>query len=376
MPRRRSLVGLFAALFAPVALAADVTVAPATGDPGIKRIDTIALAPGGHLLIADGATSRVVVIKTGDTANRLTPDASPKVANVVHEIAGRLGSADKDVEIAEMVVNPDTGRSYLLVKKLDEKRNLIVTVDPDGTIAPLDLAKASFVAVKLPQGAAPANAPRVTEMAWAKDRLVCSARTGEEFASKLMVIPAPLGPDSAANTISAETYHVAHGKWETKAPMAALCPYEENGRLYVVGGFGCTPIVKYPVDTIKDGAKVKGESMIELGSGNRPLDMFIYTKHGKPSVLVSTFRFHHDRAPMGPSAYWVCRFDQSILGSAQTNEKAMRRNVKKPDDSAANVAIAFSGVRHMCKLDDGRAIVIRENKDDKAKLDLEVLPLP
>ena len=34
---------------------------------------------------------------------------------------------------------------------------------------------------------------------------------------------------------------------------------------------------------------------------------------------------------------------------------------------------AFHGVRHMDKLDEGRAVVVRENGD---RLDLEVMPLP
>ena len=213
----------------------------------------------------------------------------------------------------------------------------------------------------------------MTEMAWAGDRLICSARTGEEFAAKVLVIPAPLGPDAAGAMISAETYHVSHKRWETKAPLSAIFPFEENGKKYVVGGLGCTPIVKYPVDAIQAGAKVKGESMLELGSGNRPINMFSYTKNGKVSVIVNTFRFHHPKAPISPGPYWTCRFDQSILSDSNINEQATRRNVKNPDDAAITMVKSFDGVRNMAKLDDARAVVVRENS---GHLDLEVLALP
>ena len=224
----------------------------------------------------------------------------------------------------------------------------------------------------LPQAAG--GTPKVAEMAWAGDRLVCSARTGEEFASKLLVFNAPLGAESAAAMISAETYHVSHGKWETKAPMAALFPFEENGKKYIVGGFGCTPIVKYPIEAITDGAKVKGESVLELGSGNRPVDMFAYTRDGKASVIINTFRFFHEKAPLSPTPYWTCRFDENILTPGdKVNQKAMRRNIKNPEDPAVTMVAAFHGVMHMDKLSDAQAVVVKQTD---GRQDLEVLALP
>jgi len=365
----RTSLGVFAILlgFASSALAVPITGPMAKGDPKIKSIDTIAMAPEGILLIADGG--RVVAVQTGDVAK--LPGDGIKVQNIVHEIASRIGAADKDVEIARIAINAASGRAYLLVRKLDEKKNIIVTVDPAGKVAPLSLANVEHTAVEL---AKDGTAPKVSEMAWAGDRLVISARTSEEFASKLLVIPAPIGPEASFGMISAETYHVSHGKWETKAPMAAIFPYEENGKKYIVGGFGCTPIVKYPIDAIQNGAKVKGESMIELGSGNRPVNMFSYTKDGKPSVIINTFRMFHQKAPISPSPYWTCRFDREILSSDKVNEKAMRRDVKNPEDPKVTMAAAFHGVRLMDKLDEARAVVLKEA--DGGRLDLATIGLP
>jgi hypothetical protein len=365
-----ALASLVILAFAGSALAIPAVAKLTTGDPEIKSIDTIAIAEGGVLLIADGTTSRIVAVQTDDTA-KLNGDG-PKIQNIVHEIAGRLGAADKDVEIARIAVNSVSGRTYVLVKKLDEKKNLIVTVDPDGKIAALSLKNVKFSAVNLPKAAA--GAPRVMEMAWAGDRVVCSARTSEEFASKILVIPAPISPEAAFGMISAETYHVSHKKWETKAPMSAIFPYEENGKKYIVGGFGCTPIVKFPIDAIQNGEKVKGESMIELGSGNRPINMFAYTKDGKPSVIVNTFRFFHEKSPISPNAYWTCRFDRAILAAEQINEKALRRDIKAPEDPKVTMVAAFHGVRLMDKLDESRAVVLKEHEDKR--LDLEVVALP
>jgi hypothetical protein len=365
------LTALVAIIFsASASLAGPVAGPMNTGNPGIKGIDAITFAPDGILLISDGQASQIVAVQTGDT--QPVKGEGPHVSNIIHEIAGRLGTADKSVEIACVVVNPASGRVYLLVKNLEAKANLILKVESSGEIAPLALGSVPFTTVKLP--ASDAGSPRVTEMSWAGDRLVCSARTGEEFAAKVLVIPAPLGPSAAGAMISAETYHVSHKRWETKAPLTAIFPFEENGKKYIVGGLGCTPIVKYPVEGITNNAKVKGESMLELGSGNRPINMFSYTKNGKVSVIVNTFRFHHAKAPISPSPYWTCRFDQSILAADnKVNENATHRDVKKPDDAAITMVTAFHGVMNMAKLDDNRAVVVRDNN---GRVDLEVLPLP
>ena len=74
----------------------------------------------------------------------------------------------------------------------------------------------------------------VTDVAWADDRLLAAAGTTEEFASKIFICPTPLKHEAAGEFHSAETYHVAHGKWETKAPMSVILPYTEEGKTYVV----------------------------------------------------------------------------------------------------------------------------------------------
>ena len=47
-----------------------------------------------------------------------------------------------------------------------------------------------------------------------------------------------------ASVFSAETYHVAHRKWETKAPIQSFIPYTSKGETFVVGAFACTPVAK------------------------------------------------------------------------------------------------------------------------------------
>ncbi len=172
---------------------------------------------------------------------------------------------------------------------------------------------------------------------------------------------------------SAETYHVQHGKWETRAPMSVVIPLKEEGKTYVVGAFTCTPIVKYAIDEIKPEANVKGTSVIELGAGNQPQDMFIYEKDGKTHVLASILR---RRGGGGASPYWAVTFEQTLLTEKEdVNEKALRRlgRNNQPATDKIRIVEAYAGVTQMDKLDAKRALTVRQTNSG---LSLEPLPLP
>ena len=342
------------------------------GAPKISRVDVIGFAPGGILLVGDGAGQQLVAIETADTGK--PAKRFKTISGFASEVAGRLGVGQKDVELLDMAVNPDSGRLYVAARRQDTKSHVFITVSPDGEIGHFALDKLKYAAIPLPKGdSAPVSL--VTDLAWVGDRLVAAARCNEEFKSKIFATDGALLHGKTGQLATAETYHVAHRKWETRAPMSVLIPFEENGEHYVVGAFSCTPVVKYPVSDIRPGGKVKGISMIELGSGNRPLDMFAYSKGGKTSVLANTFRFHHKRKPFGPSPYWAARFDRDLLaGHEAVNEKAIRRLAgSKPATDRIEMIEAFNGVIQMDRLNDDTAIAWR--KTEKG-VDLVTLPLP
>jgi len=250
-------------------------------------------------------------------------------------------------------------------------------VDGDGKIAEFSLEKVKYVQVSLPQGeSSPVNL--ITDITWAGDRVLVAAQANETFGSKIISIPAPLQHESTGTLFSTETFHVGHNKWETKAPIRTLIPYEEDGKKYAVGSFTCTPIVKYGLDDLKPGAKVKGVSVIELGTGNTPQDMFTYKKDGKSYILMNVYRMFHKQNPVGPSPYWTAKVEASILKETdKINEKAIWRVKGKADKSLTEFALVvpeYHGVVAMDRLNELNALVIRT--DDKGVLSLAVLPLP
>ncbi len=342
-----------------------------TGDLGLKSINVISFAPGGILLIGDGAASQILAVVTGDT--KPSPSRAKTIPDFDKQLAGHLGTTPDGIEIIDLAVNPASGKIYVALRKQDDKSYLVATVDAANKIREFEMDKVPYARTRLSAGQVQIS--RITDVAWADDRLIAAGRGNETFASKIFSIAAPLEHDATSNFYSAETYHVQHRRWETKAPMSVLLPIQEDGQTYVVGAFSCTPVVKYPIDSLKPGAKVKGTSVLELGSGNRPIDMFNYVKDGKPFVLTNTFRFHHERRPFGPSPYWTVKFEQGILSEKDAvNEKALQRLVNwKPATDRVEVVQSFHGVMHMDKLNEDSAVVLRQSEKG---LRLETLPLP
>lgn len=375
MIRRKQLAALAAGLVY-LTMAAAVhgqsLKAPKTGDPQLKSIEAISFGPQGLLLIGDGKGRQVVAIDTEDTTPKKL--SKTEIPNIADELAGRIGTTGKGIQITKLAVNPASQAAYFAIRKMDDKKDLLLKLDGDGKISEFVLDNVKHVRVPLPTDV---KVVKVTDITWAGDRILAAIQASDTFASKFVSIMAPLAGDAKCDCVSAETYHVAHSNWETRAPIRTAIPYEENGKKYLVGAFTCTPIVKYSLDDLKSGGKVKGQSVIEIGSGNEPRDMFVYEKNGKKYILMSTYRFHHQRKPVGPSPYWAVRVDYDLLAeNEKVNKNALvrvNRNYESITDRA-QVMPGYHGVVHMDKLDGDRALIVRT--DDKGRLDLAAVPLP
>ncbi|HYF35230.1 MAG TPA: hypothetical protein VD994_08090 [Prosthecobacter sp.] len=372
---KRPITSLFitaALAAASSATAGSLLDSPQSGDPGIKSISSISFGKDGLLLVADPSTASVTAIQTTDTG----PVARLKapVADIASVIAAGLGTAAENITVKDMAVNPASGTVYLAVQRRPDNATLILTVDASGKVAPFDAGKLSWARVTLPGGTA-SKVTNITDVAFDGERVFATGTCNEEFASRIFTIPVPVKHGATASVFSAETYHVAHRKWETKAPIQSFIPYNGKDGQYVVGAFACTPVAKFKIDDLQNGAQVKGVSMVELGSGNRPLDLFEYTdKSGKEWLVVHTQRFKENL--FGPSKFWGSRVSMDYINAAQdqTNEKATRRDVSQPKGpEGIEIVDALFGAVQVDKLSDTEAMVLR---DKEGKLSLEVAALP
>jgi len=344
-----------------------------SGSPKIQGIDAIAFGPDGALLIGDSKGAQIVAIDTKDT--KATKSTVKVIEKFNEKVADKLGTTASKIEITGLAVNPASGTTYVIVKNAG--KSVLITVNGEGKIGEFTFDKVNHVVVPLPK-----STTLITDLAFAKDRILVGGVDKEAFGSKVLTIKTPLDPSKQATGFATETYHVAHGKWETKAPMTTLISMEQKGKQYVVGAFACTPIVRYPLDDVKEGAKVKGTSVIELGHGNRPQGMFQYTKDGKSYLLVVNRRHDrfHSQTPVGPSPFWVAKVDMSVFDETEkVNQKAEWRVEKmtatpKKGGSHASVAEAYHGTRYAARLNDTQAAVIQE--DGKSGITFAVRELP
>jgi hypothetical protein len=342
------------------------------GNPNVKQIEAINFGPNGLLLIAGG--TQVTTVDTGDSKE--TTWTKTEINNVDQMLAAKLGLMAKDIEIRRVAVNPASRKAYFAVRSLKTKQDILLTIDGAGNVAEFSLDNVKFERYPLAVGTT--DVTKVTDVIWAGNRIVAATQAGDKFGSRVFSIT-PGSKGSTPVSFSTETYHTGHGKWETKAPILCMMPYEEKGETSVVGSFTCTPIVKYPLQEMEPKGTVKGVSVVELGTGNQPRSMFAYEKDGKKFILLNAFR-KFNKSPVGPSPYWVARVDYTLLAETQKiNDKAIWRVSKtgspaKSVTDRAVIADGYFGVQHMDKLDATRALVIRG--DDKSGMSLRLLPLP
>jgi hypothetical protein len=196
--------------------------------------------------------------------------------------------------INDVKVNPVSKNAWLSASRGRgaDAAPLIVRVDAAGavTILPLDNVRHSSVSLTDAPVANPAarQNPRmmtITDMSYVNGNLMVAGLSNEEWSSALRSIPYPF--QNAKEGATLQIWHSSHGRYETESPVRTFVPYSIAGKQYILAAYTCTPLVKIAVSDLKPGAKVKGVTIADLGSGNQPLDMIPYRKDGHDYILVA-----------------------------------------------------------------------------------------
>jgi len=135
----------------------------------------------------------------------------------------------------------------------------------------------------------PVRMSTVTDLKYVDGTLFVAGLSNEDFASTLRRIPFPFNGAMASTGL--EIFHVSHGQWETAAPIRTFVPYE--GGASILASYTCTPLVHFSLGDLLPGAKARGRTVAELGSGNTPLDIVAFTQDGEEQLLIS-----HTRHPL------------------------------------------------------------------------------
>jgi len=179
-------------------------------------------------------------------------------------------------------------------------------------------------------------------LAFVDGKLWVAGLSNEEFASKLRAIPYPFAAIDAGTSV--EIFHGNHGQLETRSPVFAFVPYSIGGTPHLVAGYTCTPLVKFPIASLKPGQKIVGTTIAELGNRNRPLDMIVYRKDGREFLLMANNSRGVMKIPTDPFATAT-----PITTPVKDSETA-----GVPYETVASL----NGIEQIDKLDDQRGLVV------------------
>jgi hypothetical protein len=362
--RRITWIGTGAALCLSAALALGVAAArkPAVAMPDgkvqVKSAGALAFGPDGILFVADNAGGAIVAIDTQD--RKKMGSAKINVQGVDQKIAALVGVTPDQIMINDVKVNPISKNVYLSASrgKGPDAMPLLVRVDPAGNVSNVSLDNAKGVSVNLADAPAeggpkdgyptfglPTRMLTITDMAYVNGNVLVAGLSNEEWASSLRSIPYPF--KNAAEGTTVQIWHASHGKYETQAPVRTFVPYTISGKEYILAAYTCTPLVKIPVSDLTPGAKVKGTTIADLGSGSQPLDMVPYKKDGHQFILIAN------------SSRGVMKLKADNLDSYRAIDSP---EVPNPPTNIAGVPYdtmaELQGVQHLAQLDDANALVL------------------
>jgi hypothetical protein len=366
MLRLLATLALLALLTTPVVAASNDME---EGSPDLQSAGPIAFGPTGVLFIGDPLGAAVFAVETNDTAG--TPDKIKlNVEEIDQKVAAALGTKPDGILINDLAVNPASGVAYLSVSRGrgPDAIPVILKVDREGTISEFPLEDVKFAKAKLP------NAPEdkvtgegrrrgnqrlesITDLAYVDGKLFVAGLSNEEFASKLRSIPYPFEkPDEGA---SIEIYHGSHGAYETRSPVRTFTVVDIEETPHLLAAYTCTPLVKIPVDMLKAGEKIRGETIAELGNRNRPLDMIVYEKDG------------HDYVLMANSARGVMKLPLEEMADVD----AITQRVEDKAGVDYETIDGVDGVVQLDRLNDANALLLVQDGEG-GSLSLVTLALP
>jgi hypothetical protein len=287
--------------------------ASAIGEVKPKSLSKLTFSPDGRILFAaDSIGARIYALEIeGEQPVPVDPTAKTlDIPNIEEKIAPMIGADTRDVLIHDMSVNPVSRNTYLTVSRgrrgfskpfqlPNEVANATVLLRVTGTgkieEVRLDRIKHAWVDIAnpIPEGKPAASwkkAPEseradvVSDMHFIDGKLYVAGLSNEEFASTLRIYSYPFQENAPATQL--EIYHGAHGQWETESPIRSFLPYSINGKPHLVAAYLCTPVATFPLEALKDKAKVRGTTISELGAGNFPVDMVAFRSQGKSQIMV------------------------------------------------------------------------------------------
>lgn len=364
----RSTVKVFAVLALAVVTSGSPIAAPAAdapAAPAFESIGPLTFNADGVLFAADVQAAAIYALPLGAAATGGAPGTKP-IPGVDRQIAALIGTDVREILITDLAVHPKTRNAFISVMRGQGAgaKPVLLRADGAGKIDVVDLAALKATKVVLPNAPAASSDGRaaqrtqaITDMAFLDGRLYVAGLSNEEFASKLRALSYPF--TTADNGTSVEIYHGNHGQFETRSPVYTFVPYMIDKTPHLIAGYLCTPLVKFPLSSLRPGAKVMGTTIAELGNRNRPLDMILYKKNGKEFLL------------MANNSRGVMKIPTDRFG---TEQPITARVSAETSGVGFEPVVSMKGIEQLDLLNETQSLVLA--RSETGALNLDAVPLP
>jgi hypothetical protein len=260
----------------------------------LRSAGVLAFGPNNVLFVGDitGATIHAFALRDKDltsqtdliSGNFHNFEGRDHVVGLDQKLAALFGTTVDKIVINDLAVHQPTEQIFLSVERGrgTDAIPAIVKVN-HGQLEILELDSIPHSHVSLPNEPDskavlefdPQQMYAITDLKYYNGEIFVTGITNQRFASTVYRIPYPFNSNMATCTV--EIWHPVHGEFETRAPIIRQVIRELNGEPYLFGVYGCTPLVRFPLSALKDGAHVRGDLIGELGYGANPLDMLTFT---------------------------------------------------------------------------------------------------
>jgi len=287
-----SAVGL--ALPAGLSAASDAPVVDSSVSGPLRSAGVLTFGPDNVLFVGDitGAKIHAFALRDKDLTSQTDVvsgnfhnfEGRDHVVGLDQKLAVLFGTTIDKIVINDMAVHQGTEQIFISVERgrgTDAIPAIVKVNHGQLEILKLDSIPHSQVSIpNEPDSKAmlefePQQVYAITDVKYYNGEIFVTGITNQRFASTLHRIPYPF--NSTVATCTVEIWHPVHGQFETRAPIIRKVIFELNGEPYLFGVYGCTPLVRFPLSALKDGAHVRGDVIGELGYGANPIDMLTFT---------------------------------------------------------------------------------------------------
>jgi len=260
----------------------------------LRSAGVLAFGPDNVLFVGDitGAAVHAFALREKD----LTPQTDVELGNF-HNFEGRdlirgldqklaalFGTTYDQIMVNDLAVHQPSQQIFISVERGRGKDAVPAIVKINhGNLEMLELDGIPHSQVTIPNEPdekamlefEPQQTYAITDVKYYKGEIFVTGVSNQRFASALHRIPYPFNNKVATCTV--EIWHPVHGEFETRAPIIRQLIREVHGEPYLFAVYGCTPLVRFPLSSLKDGAHIRGDTIGELGYGSNPLDMLTFS---------------------------------------------------------------------------------------------------